>query len=203
MNIDFTNVPKHLSTRSHDEMKKVLMDPNAAGPSVHYYMIRGGKDQRNITVWEPGTVGGEYIKTFGHYHVGHLDETYWLLYGQGFVLMQKLEAGADGTMVNGKVTEFKVVPVKAGSEVFIPAGYGHLAINTGTTYMVTADDSPVDFTDADPSSRPGHADYSLVEQMHGFAYYVIEHEGQPALIRNKNYASVGGEDLAGLPVIEG
>ena len=37
-------------------------------------MIRGGTDKRNITVWEPGTVGGEYIKAYGHYHVGDLNE---------------------------------------------------------------------------------------------------------------------------------
>lgn len=196
--MDFTNVPKHLATRSQEAMKPVLMDDAAAGPATHYYMIRGGKDQRNITVWEPGTVGGEYIKTFGHYHIGHLDETYWVLYGEGVLLMQRLENPADPT----RVAEFKAMRVKAGDDVFIPAGHGHLVANVGSTFFVTADDSPVDFTEADPASLPGHADYKMVEQMHGFAYYVVERDGKPALIANPRYAAVGTVDTGGLPIVE-
>jgi glucose-6-phosphate isomerase, archaeal len=200
--INFANVPKHLATRTHEAMQPVLMNSDASGPSTHYYMIRGGSQQRNVTVWEPGTVGGEYIKTFGHYHVGELDETYWIVSGEGLVVQQKLADDGQGGMVPNMVTEFKVTMVKPGDNVFIPAGYGHLAINTGSTYFVTVDDSPVDFGDADPSGKPGHADYSLVEQMRGFAYYVVEREGKPALIRNSRYKSVSGEDFAGLPVVE-
>ncbi len=70
-------------------MKDVLMTPRADGPKVHYYMIRGGKDKKNITVWESGTVGGEYIKSYGHYHVGNLSETYEVLAGEGYVLLQR------------------------------------------------------------------------------------------------------------------
>src|SRR3989338_10765328 len=77
-----------LAVRTHEKMKEVLMNPEAAGPAIHYYMIRGGKDKRNITVWETGTVGDEYIKTYGHYHVGKLDETYWIAQGEGIVLLQ-------------------------------------------------------------------------------------------------------------------
>lgn len=193
--MDFTNISKHFASRSNDEMKTVLMDPNAPAPATHYYMIRGGVDQKNITVWEPGTVGGEYIKSFGHYHIGDLKETYWVLYGQGIVLLQKVDA-SDPAIVE----EFKAIPVKAGDSVHIEAGWGHLVCNTGSTYLVTADDSPVDFTDADPASLPGHADYSAVEQMHGFAYYVIDNSGQPALVKNSNYQEVKTLDAGGLPV---
>jgi len=111
MTIDFTNVPKHYAARTHEKMKEVLMDPNGIGPAIHYYMIRGGVDQKNITVWEPGTIGGEYIKTYGHYHVGKLDETYWILYGQGVALLQKLGNSDD------IVEEFKAIPVKPGDSV--------------------------------------------------------------------------------------
>jgi glucose-6-phosphate isomerase len=201
MNIDFKFVPKHLATRSEEAMKPVLMDPEAQGPEVHYYMIRGGVDQKNITVWEPGTVGGEYIKTFGHYHVGKLDETYWMIYGEGVLLMQKLEE-ANGQMVADRVAEFKAVQVKAGDEQFIPAGYGHLVANVGPTYFVTADDSPVDFEEHDPSSLPGHADYKPVEQMQGFAFYVVERDGKPALLRNPRYKTVANVDAGGLPVVK-
>lgn len=197
MDINFTHVPKHLATRSHEAMKPVLMDPSAEGPAIHYYMIRGGSTQRNVTVWEPGTVGGEYIKAFGHYHVDDLPETYWIVNGEGFALLQKKE-GDDPA----KLSEFRVVPVKAGDQLDIPIRYGHLVVNTSDTFLTTVDDSPVDFGDNDPAGHPGHAAYNEVEDMQGFAYYVIEHAGAPALVRNPKYVSIASEDLASLPVVE-
>ena len=201
MNIDFTFVPKHYASRSHEKMQEVLMDPSGKGPAIHYYMIRGGKDQKNITVWEPGTVSSEYIKTYGHYHVGGLEETYWVLFGQGIVLLEKLAVNANGHMIPDVVEEFKAIPVKAGDSVHINAGYGHLVANVGSTYFVTADDSPVNFDEANPVSMPGHADYELVKATRGFAYYVIEHGGKPALKKNPNYKEVKKQDLGGLAVI--
>lgn len=201
MNINFDFVPKHYAARTHERMKDVLLDPNAVGPAVHYYMIRGGVDQKNITVWEPGLVGKEYIKTYGHYHVGKLDETYWILYGQGIALLQKLAVDTQGNMVADTVEEFKAVPVKQGDSVYMPAGYGHLVANIGKTYFVTADDSPVNFEEKDPTSLPGHADYELVKKMGGFVYFVVEENGKPALIRNIKYKKIIKEDLGGLTVV--
>lgn len=178
------------------------MDPNGKGPEIHYYMIRGGVDQKNTTVWEPGTISGEYIKTYGHYHVGELSETYWIVYGQGIALMQKLAEDGNGNMIADQVEEFKAIEVKGGSEVFMPSKFGHLLVNTGETYLVCIDDSPVDFEDRDPSSFPGHANYELVKQMRGFAYYVVEQDGKSALKRNPLYKSIAKEDLGGLPIID-
>lgn len=202
MNIDFKNVPKHYAARTQEKMADVLMDPNGVGPEIHYYMIRGGAQQKNITVWEPGTVSEEYIKTYGHYHVGQLSETYWIIYGEGVALLQKLVEDENGNMIADEVEDFKVVQVKAGDEVFMPTGYGHLVANIGQTYFATADDSPVDFEERDPTSFPGHADYQLVKQMRGFAYYVVEHNGKPALKRNPLYKSIAKEDLGGLSVVK-
>jgi len=178
------------------------MDPDGAGPAIHYYMIRGGKQQKNITVWEPGTVSGEYIKTYGHYHVGDLDETYWILYGEGIALLQKLAVDDKGQMIDDAVEEFRAVFVKAGDSVYMPSGYGHLVVNIGSTYFVTADDSPVSFEDKkDEASMPGHADYEPVKRMRGFAYYVVESGGKPALKKNPKYKEIKKENLGGLPVI--
>jgi hypothetical protein len=38
--------------------------------------------------------------------------------------------------------------------------------------------------------------------MKGFAYYVVEHEGKPALVKNALYKQIKKEDLAGLEIIE-
>jgi glucose-6-phosphate isomerase len=201
MKNDFKNVPKHYAARPHEKMKEVLMDPEGVGPAIHYYMIRGGTQQKNVTVWEPGTISGEYIKTYGHYHVGRLSETYWIVFGQGVALLQKLAEDENGEMIADEVEEFRAIPVQAGQEVFMPEKFGHLLANTGQTYFVTLDDSPVDFEDRDPTSFPGHADYTLVQKMRGFAYYVIEHEGKVVLKRNSLYRSIKKEDLGGLKVV--
>ncbi|MEK7613805.1 MAG: glucose-6-phosphate isomerase family protein [Patescibacteria group bacterium] len=181
--------------RTHDKMKEVLWKPDAEGPDVHYYMIRGGSEKKNITVWEAGTVGGEYIKTYGHYHVDDLPETYWIIEGQGIALLQKRKGEE-----NDVLEEFKVVHVEAGDVLDIPIRYGHLVVNVGRTWFVTSDDSPVDMG-KDSASMPVHADYKPVQAMAGFAYFVVEHEGKPALVKNPRYKSIDKEDLGGLKIV--
>lgn len=201
----FKDVPKHYAARTHEKMQEVLMSPDATGPSIHYYMIRGDMKKgrgNNITVWEPGTIGGEYIKTYGHYHIGKLDETYKFISGVGIALLQKLAIDRKGNMIADTVEEFKAIPVKVGDELFIPASCGHLVVNTGSDYLVTSDDSPVNFGEVNPASLPGHADYELVKQMRGFAFYVIENNGKPALVKNRLYKEIKKTELSGLPVIE-
>ena len=188
------------AARTHEKMKEVLMHPDAPGPAIHYYMIRGGSKKRNVTVWETGTIGGEYIKTYGHYHIGNLDETYWIIQGEGIALLQKM-AVVDGVPQPDRIEEFKAIKVKAGDSVYMPPGHGHLAINTGAQWFVTADDSPVEGT-GDSASMPGHADYEMVKKMRGFAYYVVEKDGAPALVSNPLYKEVRNIDAGGIPVVK-
>lgn len=188
-----------LAVRTHEKMKEVLMHPEVAGPAVHYYMIRGGKNKRNITIWESGTVGDEYIKTYGHYHLGNLDETYWIVQGEGIILQQKL-VEENGQALADRVEEFKAIPVHTGDSVYMPPGYGHLAVNVGNQWFVTVDDSPVAGPD-DSASMPGHADYEPVKQMRGFAYYVVEKDGRPALVKNPLYKEIRKVDFGGLPLV--
>jgi len=180
---------KPFAPREHEMMKDVLMHSETEGPEIHYYMIRGGKDKKNITVWETGTVGGEYIKTYGHYHVGKLDETYWVIEGEGVVLLQTRKVDGSGNPIDDEIESFYAIKVRAGDHVFIPSGTGHLVANTGKVWLVTSDDSPVNFEEVDPVSLPGHADYEAVKKMRGFAYYVVEENGQPTLIKNPTYKS--------------
>ena len=182
-----------LATRTHSKMKDVLMNPEAPGPAIHYYMIRGGSLKGNITIWESGTVGGEYIKTYGHYHIGELDETYLILAGEGIALLQKL-VEEDGIPQINRVEEFKAIKVKAGDSVYMPPGFGHLIVNTGQTWLVTSDDSPVSGAD-DSASMPGHADYEMARKMRGFAYYVVEKNGVPAFVKNPLYKEIRKSSL--------
>jgi glucose-6-phosphate isomerase len=176
---------KPYASRSHEDMKDVLMDPSSIGPEIHYYMIRGGTEKGNITVWESGTVGGEYVKTYGHYHVDDIEEIYKIIQGEGILLIQEREKDADGQFINDKIVSFKALRVKAGDIISIPPFSGHALVNIGKSWLVTYDDSPVALNDS--ASMPMHADYEPIKIMKGFAYYVIEKDGKPTLVKNNNY----------------
>ncbi len=188
MNKDFTS--KHYAARTKEKMMDVLMNPSPDSPDIHYHMVRGGSNQRNITIWEPGVIGGEYIKTHGHYHVGKLDETYWVIFGEGILLVQKRTTDANGNPIDDEIDKAYAVHVKAGDALFIPSEWGHLVANISKTYFVTADDSPVNFDDENPVSFPGHADYEAVKKMRGFCYYIVEKDGKPTLVKNKRYKKI-------------
>ena len=175
------------ATRTHETMKEVLMDSTAPGPEIHYYMIRGGVDKTNITVWESGLVGQEYIKTYGHYHVGGISETYKVIQGEGVVLLQTRKENGLGNFIDDEIENFFCLKVKIGDSVFIPSGTAHLVANTGKIWLVTSDNSPVNFEEVDAASLPGHADYEPIKKLQGFAYYLIEEEGLPKLVKNPKY----------------
>ena len=188
MNKDFTD--KHYAARLHEKMVDVLMDPSAPGPKVHYHMVRGGSNQRNITIWEPGLVGKEYIKTYGHYHVGKLDETYWVIFGEGIVLVQRRVLDSSGNPIDDEIEDAYAVHVKPGDAIYMPSEWGHLVVNISNTYFVTADDSPVNFDEENPVSFPGHADYEAVKKMQGFCYYIVNENGKPTLVKNEKYKKI-------------
>ncbi len=181
---------KPFAERNNDKMKEVLMSPEIAGPEVHYYMIRGGKDKTNITVWECGKVGDEYIKTYGHYHVGDISETYSIIQGTGILLLQKRKVDNGNRPIDDEIESFEAIAVKAGDKIFIKPEFGHLIVNTGDIWLVTSDDSPVYPDDVDPVGMPGHADYEAVKKLGGFAYFVIEKDGLPTLVKNPKYKIV-------------
>lgn len=185
---DFTS--KHYAARSYEKMNEVLKNPGAPGPKIQYHMVRGGSDQRNITIWEPGLVGDEYIKTYGHYHVGDLDETYWIIYGEGIVLLQKRAKDSSGNPIDDEIDEAYAILVKPGDAIFIPSEWGHLVANISKTYFATADDSPVNFDEENPVSTPGHAEYEAVKRTQGFCYYIIERDGKPMLEKNPKYKKI-------------
>jgi oxalate decarboxylase/phosphoglucose isomerase-like protein (cupin superfamily) len=174
--------------RTHEKMLEVLMTPDAKGPPIHYYMIRGGSEKKNVTVWETGTIGNEYIKAYGHYHITDFKEIYWIVSGEGVLVLQERAKNSDGSYIDDEITYFEARNVKAGDAIEIPPFMGHLLVNTGDTWLVTTDDSPVHLDDS--ASMPAHADYEPVRKMQGFAYYVVKLDGAPALVRNPRYKSV-------------
>ena len=188
------------ATRTHEKMREVLMSPDSSGPEVHYYMIRGGQDKRNITVWESGVVGSEYIKAYGHYHIDDFVETYKILEGEGILLLQNRKKDEKGNFIDDEIVSFRALKVSAGDTIPIPPFSGHLLVNVGNTWLVTSDDSPVNLNDS--ASMPQHADYEPVKKMKGFAYYVVEKDGKPALVRNDKYKNVPAAEISDLERME-
>lgn len=180
---------KAFAVRTHEEMKDVLMNPFAIGPDIHYYMIRGGQNKTNITIWETGKVGAEFIKTYGHYHIGDTEETYCIANGEGIVLLQKRKKDEYKKPIDDEIDIFIAIEVKTGDKINIPSNVGHLIVNTGNKWLVTIDNSPLRKSDTN-AGLPIHADYSPVKKMHGFAYYIIEENGKLKYIKNDNYKTI-------------
>lgn len=166
-------MPKHKSAvkiRRLEDMREVLMDPEAEGPESVYAMIRGNP---NVTVLVPGKIGREFTKTLGHYHSDDRSETYKVLFGEGKMLIQ-----------NRDVSDIRLLEMKAGGTVIIPKGYAHTMINTCDGPLVTIDDCP---SDAETNVN----DYEPIREKRGFAKYVIEDEnGEIELISNPAYEKI-------------
>ncbi|RXE55913.1 glucose-6-phosphate isomerase [Methanoculleus taiwanensis] len=172
------------SVRTLDDMRYVLASPDAAGTMPLYFMYRDlalTEDDRqwlaeqnvrfDITVIPPGIVGGEYVKTKGHYHpltpagIGY-PELYQVLAGEAHYLLQRKD-----------LRDVVVVTAKAAEFVLIPPGYGHVTINPGVEELVMAN-----LVSAGVASE-----YAFYEQMQGGAYYEME---GGVWVRNPRYPAV-------------
>ena len=104
---------------------------------------------QSITTIHPGTCGGEFYMTKGHQHPDPQGEIYLGLEGTGGLLM------FDGT-------DTRWIDMQPGTIGYIPPGWAHRSINTGST--------PYRFLAVYPGSA-GH-DYGWVLE-HGMGHRVI------------------------------
>lgn len=113
-----------------------------------------------ITVIQPGKIGAEYYMTKGHYHARReTAEIYFGLQGQGYLVMEE-EGG-----------QFRAVPVEAGTVVYVPPGWAHRSVNTGSVPLIMFYIFPAD---------AGH-DYATIEKK-GFSHVIVEREGKPVIL---------------------
>ncbi len=167
--------------RKLSDMKDVLYDQEwlKITPNFDvYYMYRNLKEDNglkyNITITMPKMLGQEFAKTKGHVHIGNFQEIYVVLEGEAIYLMQKTN--------DGIVEDVYAVKAKRGKAVIIPAGYGHVTINSSNIELKTGDWTSINCK----------SDYSLFEKLHGACYYYIlrSDSGQAGWIKNENYKSV-------------
>ncbi len=160
------------SIRKIGEMKEVAyksQDISLGDDEPAYFVIR--KPGRNLTIFASYRLGGgEFPKTYGHFHVPPYEETYQVLYGKAAFLLQKM----DGDKVSEVI--FKVLDV--GDTFTVPKGYGHVMLNMGDDYVITMDDH-------DPAHFDN--DYEMVKQKRGFGYYIIEKKEGWEAVPNPNY----------------
>jgi len=119
-----------------------------------------------ITILYPGKVGKEYFMTRGHFHDREAAEIYYGMQGEGVILMQS----SDGEV------EWKLL--EPNSVVYVPPGWGHRTINTGSSNLV--------FFFLYPSDA-GH-NYEIVREK-GFAKIIIEENGYFKVVENPRYLS--------------
>ena len=114
----------------------------------------------------PGTVGGEYHMTKGHYHARREQgEVYIGLHGRGMLLLQT-ESG-----------ESRALEMVAGTAAYVPPYWAHRTVNIG-------EDDFVFFSVW--AAAAGH-DYATIER-DGFRQLVIQRDGAATLIDNPKYA---------------
>lgn len=85
----------------------------------------------DVTVIPPQTLGKEHVKTAGHFHPEAKEgvsypEVYELMYGEGIYLLQR-------DSIENNTIEIIIVKAKAGDQILIPPGYGHITINPSKT----------------------------------------------------------------------
>jgi len=170
--------------RRASDLKPVLAFPEALKEDFDaYYMFRDSfkndEDAEIIrkaglrydyTLIPPNDVGGESIKTYGHYHPESGDgltypEVYQVLDGRAFFIMQKPSGE--------KIEDVIVVEAKKWDVVVVPPNYGHVTINPADEDLITSNWVCRNFSSI----------YEPYTERRGACYYYINGEW----VRNRNY----------------
>lgn len=135
-----------------------------------YELLRPEKEGEllsGLSIVHPGTVGGEYFMTKGHFHqVLDTAEVYLCLSGKGLMVMETPEG------------EWSVKELSPGVSLYVPPRWAHRSVNVGSTEdLVTYFIYP---------AHAGH-DYGTIETR-GFRKLVVEGESGPEIIDNPKWS---------------
>jgi glucose-6-phosphate isomerase len=170
--------------RDVEEMRPVLAIPECPCSGTLYFMYRDLARSEEDRAWlssqglrydvtriPPLTLCGEFVKTKGHYHppnpsrVGY-PEVYEVLSGEAHYLLQDRE-----------IEDVVLIYAREGEKVIIPPEYGHVTINASSRTLWMANLVSTRFS----------SNYSLYEERHGAAYYMMLGE---EVVHNPHYPSV-------------
>ncbi len=172
MDLEFGGRRREPDIRWLFDMKEVIYDQSWLAGAKNfelYFMYRdlflSREDEKklheqgiryDITIIPPGMLGGEYVKTAGHYHPlvpkGRITypELYEVLDGEALYLLQKQD-GSDVVAVNAS----------AGDKVLIPPDYGHITINRSNKTLKMSNFVARDFSSI----------YDPIKELGGGAYF--------------------------------
>jgi glucose-6-phosphate isomerase len=185
------------SVRTAEYLGGVLANPGCISTGPVYYMyrdvVRSVNDRSwltqqqlrfDITVIPPREIGGEFIKTKGHYHpddpsgTGY-PEIYEVIAGEAHYLIQ-----------NQDCSDVVMIAANAGEIVVVPPGYGHVTINPDKTTVLQM---------ANIVSTRFSSDYQRYEAQNGAAYFEMVKEGfvkNPAYPKHPHLRCVRAQRLA-------
>lgn len=176
--------------RHRKDISDVLYDRQAGGIDELYYMyrdialpgdrepIRRERLRYDITAIVPGCLGGEFIKTAGHYHPEKagtgltFPEVYEVLYGRAHYLLQRPHPEAPG-----RLDSVILIAAKPGDKVLIPPHYGHITINPGDEYLIMSNWVARDFSSV----------YEPIRESGGGAYFELCTDEGPEFLANPHY----------------
>ena len=117
-----------------------------------------------MSITLPGKIGREYYMTKGHYHE-ELDtaEVYLCVRGTGYMLMENM-AGAT-----------REIEMRPDTVVYVPVRWAHRSVNTGNEPLISLCVFP---------GNAGH-DYEKVKKANGFRKRIVEIDGKPAIVDNR------------------
>jgi glucose-6-phosphate isomerase len=173
--------------RRASDLKPVLACPDKLkGDFDAYYMFRdiyeSEEDKRKIldarlrydfTIIPPAEIGGESVKTYGHYHPTNsagltYPEIYQVLEGKAIFVIQRREGE--------KLVDCIAIEAEKGDLIIVPPSCGHVTINPTKKVLLTSNWVCRDFNSIyDPYTR-----------LRGACYYYIDHEW----VKNGNYTAV-------------
>jgi glucose-6-phosphate isomerase len=163
--------------RRISDLKDFFRDPAAAdveielGDRIVYEIYEIPARQVNgmlvfgTTIVHPGSIGGEYHMTKGHFHLmKDAAEVFLCLSGRGHIILQSSEGDVD------------VKAMKERDIVYSPPSWGHRFVNSGGEDFIL-------FTVG--QANAGH-DYGPILQK-GMGAYIIQEDGEPKTIGSPDH----------------
>ena len=188
---DFPFIKK--SERSLKELEPYLKNPKInKGPDPVYRVWRYAhlkKDDKRIktanlrydlTLIPPGTIGGEFAKTAGHFHLNKIGtnlpypEIYEVLFGRAYFLIQSPSKNFEN------IKAVRLIEAGPGEKVLVtPEFSGNTTINVFNEPLLMAN----------WISESAIYDYESYKNNHGALYYFLADGNTVNIIKNPNYES--------------
>jgi glucose-6-phosphate isomerase len=148
-----------------DLVDKILEKEDPVIYEIFYYGYKTSVSDMalGVTRIQPGTIGGEFHMTKGHFHEAHDEpEIYFCVKGEGYLLLET------------KGGEFQAEKWTKGTISHIPPMWAHRVVNIGTEPLVFV---------ASYHLAAGHEYKPVINK--GFLKRIIEENGEAVFIINK------------------